>query len=95
MQQKCDACKKEFRKWWKNRDVSFPNIPEFAAKAVWNAAWNNSTLLKASHVIGCCDEIIAAVDALGCAIKGKWPPMLRKHYENAINAAKLLRKGAV
>jgi len=43
-------------------------------------------------IVGCCNEIIEAVDALGVAHKGKWSNMLRKHYENAIRAAKLLKK---
>jgi hypothetical protein len=50
--------------------------------------------LEKSRIIGCCDEILEAVDALGVAHKGKWPPMLRKNYENAIRAAKLLRDNA-
>ena len=51
-------------------------------------------ILEISRVIGCCDEIIEVLDALGTAHKGKWPAMLRKSYENAIRAAKLLKDNA-
>lgn len=55
---------------------------------------NSMKRLEKSRIVGCCDEIIRAVDALGIAHKGKWPPILRKHYENAIRAAKLLKENA-
>lgn len=50
--------------------------------------------LESSRVVGCRNDIIAAIDALGMAHKGRWPPMLRKHYETAIRSAELLRDSA-
>lgn len=41
-----------FKKWWNNRDVSFPNVPDFAAEMVWNAAQEAMVRNITSHNMG-------------------------------------------